>query len=136
MPSLNEVTLIGHLGSDPKISQTHSGKQVVNVSIATTERDQTEWHRLIIWEKDADTASKYLRKGSLIWCRGRLQTRSWEDQSGQKRSTTEISVSRFLMLDKAKVKLNTDEAEERDPRTLAVPQKGASDSTVDDDLPF
>lgn len=107
---VNKVILIGNLGSDPEIRYTPGGAAVANVSLATTDswtdrksgdkQDRTEWHRLVFWSKLAEIAGQYLKKGSKIYVEGRLQTRSWDDQqTGQKKYTTEIVVNDMTMLD-------------------------------------
>ena len=106
---VNKVILIGNLGSDPEVRYTPDGVPVANFSLATTEswndrntgerQERTEWHRLVIWSKLAEIAGQYLKKGSKIYVEGKLQTRSWDDQSGQKRYTTEIRVFEMQMLD-------------------------------------
>lgn len=107
MGSLNKVMLIGNLGKDPEVRAIPSGTKVANFSIATTENytdkngqkvDKTEWHNIVMWRGLAEIAEKYLRKGSQIYVEGRLQTRSWDDQNGQKRYTTEIVVDNLQML--------------------------------------
>ncbi len=106
MPSLNKVTLIGHLGRDPESRTMNSGDRVVNLSLATSERwrdkasgelkERTEWHRVTIFnDKLADVAEKYLRKGSSVYLEGQLQTRKWTDQQGQEKYTTEIVLQRY-----------------------------------------
>lgn len=106
---VNKVILIGNLGSDPEVRYTPDGVPVANFSLATTEswndrntgerQERTEWHRLVIWRRQAEVAQQYLKKGSKIYVEGKLQTRSWDDQSGQKRYTTEIVVFDMQMLD-------------------------------------
>ena len=106
---VNKVILIGNLGSDPEVRYTPDGVAVANFSVATSEswkdrntgerQERTEWHRLVLWRQLAEIASKYLKKGAKIYVEGRLQTRSWDDQSGQKRYTTEIVVNDMQMLD-------------------------------------
>ena len=105
---VNKVILIGNLGGDPEVRYTPSGAAVVNVNLATNEswtdrsgerQERTEWHRLVLWSKLAEIAGQYLRKGSKVFVEGRLQTRSWDDQSGQKRYTTEVVVNDLQMLD-------------------------------------
>lgn len=105
---VNKVILIGNLGADPEVRYTPSGAAVVNVNLATNEswtdrsgerQERTEWHRLVLWSKQAEIAGQYLRKGSKIYVEGRLQTRAWDDQSGQKRYTTEVVVNDMQMLD-------------------------------------
>ncbi len=105
---LNKVMLIGNLGRDPEIRTTPSGQPVANFTLATnrrwTDRDgnrqeQTEWHRVVCWGKQAEIAGQYLRKGKQVYVEGRLQTRSWEDRtSGEKRYATEIVCENFQML--------------------------------------
>lgn len=105
---INKVILIGNLGSDPEVKYTPSGAAVANVSLATNEswndrngerQERTEWHRLVFWSRLAEIVGQYLKKGSKIYVEGRLQTRQWDDQSGQKRYTTEIVASEMQMLD-------------------------------------
>ena len=106
---VNKVILIGNLGSDPEVRYTPDGVPVANFNLATSEswndrntgerQERTEWHRLVLWRKLAEIASQYLKKGSRIYVEGKLQTRSWDDQSGQKRYTTEVVVNDMQMLD-------------------------------------
>jgi single-strand DNA-binding protein len=108
MGSLNKATLIGNLGKDPDVRSIASGAKVANFSIATTESytdkntnqkvDKTEWHNIVMWRGLAEVAEKYLRKGSQVYIEGKLQTRSWDDQNGQKRYTTEIVADNMVML--------------------------------------
>ena len=106
--SINKVMLIGNLGSDPELRFTTSGVQVANFSLATTEswtdkngerQERAEWHRIVLWRRLAEVAGQYLKKGSKIYIEGKLQTRSWEDQNGQKRYTTEVVANSMEMLD-------------------------------------
>ena len=105
---VNKAILIGNLGSDPEVKYTPSGVPVANVSLATNEswtdrngerQERTEWHRLVFWRKLAEIVGQYLRKGSKVYVEGRIETRSWDDQNGQKRYTTEIVVNDMQMLD-------------------------------------
>ncbi|MFC1586643.1 single-stranded DNA-binding protein [Fibrobacterota bacterium] len=105
--SLNKVMIIGNLGRDPEIRSTPSGAKVSNFSVATNESytdksgqkvERTEWHRIVMWRGLADIAEKYLRKGSTVYVEGKLQTRSWDDQNGQRRYTTEIIADQMTML--------------------------------------
>lgn len=107
MAGLNKVMLIGNLGRDPEIRYTQGGMAVVNFSIATSEQwndktsgerqERTEWHRIVVFGKQAEICEKYLSKGSSIYVEGRLQTRSWE-KDGQTQYTTEIVASNFQFL--------------------------------------
>ena len=105
---VNKVILIGNLGGDPEVRFTPDGVAVANFSLATTEswkdrngerQERTEWHRLVLWRQLEESAKNYLRKGSKRYVEGKLQTRSWDDQSGQKRYTTEVVVNEMEMLD-------------------------------------
>jgi single-strand DNA-binding protein len=104
--SVNKVTLVGNLGKDPEIRNAQSGMKIVNLAVATSDswtdkasgerKEQTEWHRVVIMnERLADVAEKYLRKGSKVYLEGKLQTRKWTDQSGQDKYTTEVLLGRF-----------------------------------------
>ena len=103
---LNKVMLIGHLGKDPELKYTPGGAAVASFSLATNEsykdkegnqQDKTEWHRLVVWNKQAEIAAEYLKKGAQIFVEGKLQTRSWE-KDGQKHYMTEVVVLNFQML--------------------------------------
>ncbi len=106
---LNKVTLIGRLGADPEVKYMPSGGAVTNVGLATTRRwkdrqtgerrDETEWHRVTFFNRIAEIAGEYLRKGSLVYIEGRIRTRKWQDQNGQDRYTTEIIAEQMQMLD-------------------------------------
>jgi single-strand DNA-binding protein len=105
---LNKVMIIGNLGNDPEIKYAPSGTAIANITIATTEsrknkdgewEDVTEWHRVVMFGRQAEVCKDYLHKGSKVFIEGRLQTRSWEDQSGQRRYMTEIVGNQMLMLD-------------------------------------
>ncbi|MYD78090.1 MAG: single-stranded DNA-binding protein [Gammaproteobacteria bacterium] len=110
-PGLNKVTLIGNLGADPERRMTQSGQVIANLRIATSEvwqdretrerRERTEWHRVVYFGPRAETILKYTRKGSKLYVEGQLQTRKWQDQSGQDRYTTEIIGRDFVFLDRA-----------------------------------
>lgn len=102
---VNKVILVGNLGNDPEIRYMPNGSAVANITIATSEswrdkatgeqREKTEWHRVALYGKLAEVAGEYLRKGSQVYIEGQLQTRKWQDQSGQERYTTEVVVQGF-----------------------------------------
>ncbi|MDN3699387.1 MULTISPECIES: single-stranded DNA-binding protein [Vibrio] len=102
---VNKVILVGNLGNDPEIRYMPNGSAVANITIATSEswrdkatgepREKTEWHRVALFGKLAEVAGEYLRKGSQVYIEGQLQTRKWQDQSGQDRYTTEVVVQGF-----------------------------------------
>jgi len=131
--SINKVILVGNLGQDPEGRFTPQGTAVTNLSVATNEswkdqngeiQERTEWHRVVMYGKMAETANEYMNKGQMVYIEGRLQTREWEDQNQVKRKTTEIRCDNFTMLGK---------------RGDAPPQgsrQPAKETTEEDDLPF
>jgi single-strand DNA-binding protein len=106
---INKVILIGNLGADPEVRYMPTGGAVANITIATSEswtdkqtnekKEQTEWHRVVIYQRLAEIAGEYLRKGSKVYIEGRLRTRKWQDQQGVERYTTEIIANELQMLD-------------------------------------
>ncbi len=99
MSGVNKVILVGRLGTDPELKTVGQGQSVARLSLASSEnwtskdgqkQERTEWHRIVVWGKQAENCAKHLSKGRQIYVEGRLQTRQWEDQQGQKRYTTEI----------------------------------------------
>ncbi len=137
---VNKVILIGRLGADPEVRFTPDGTMVANLRIATNEYrkdksgeriERTEWHRVVTFGKLAEICQSYLAKGKLIYLEGRLQTRTWEDKEGTKRSTTEIVASNMQMLDgKGGQGRSQDTFGDQAP---AYPEAG---QTPDDDVPF
>jgi single-strand DNA-binding protein len=139
--SLNKVILIGNLGQDPEARFTPQGTAVTNLSLATNEawkdqngemQDRTEWHRVVLYGRPAETAAEYMKKGQMVYVEGRLNTREWEDKNQIKRKTTEIRCDNFTMLGRRS-----------DNQGGGAPSAGAmgsaptpSASTDDDDLPF
>lgn len=106
---LNKVMLIGRLGRDPELRYTQSGSPVASLNIATDESyvdrdgnkvERTEWHRVSVFQRQAENCANYLAKGSLVYVEGSLQTRKWQDQNGQDRYTTEIKAQRVQFLDR------------------------------------
>ena len=98
--SINKVILVGHLGKEPELRYTSSSMAVCNLSVATNEswtdksgqkQEKTEWHRVVVWGKQAEHCNQYLSKGRQVYVEGQLQTRSWEDANNNKRYTTEIN---------------------------------------------
>jgi len=107
MASVNKVILLGNLGRDPEVRFTQGGTPVANFTMATTERwndpsgekkEKTEWHRIVVWGKQAEIAGEYLRKGRPVFVEGSLQTREWTDREGNKRYTTEVRAQRLQLL--------------------------------------
>ena len=135
--SLNKIVLVGHLGADPESRFTPSGVAVSTFNMATNEswknkegeyEDRTEWHRIVLYGKAAETASEYMKKGQLAYVEGRIRTRSWEDKDGMTRYTTEVLGDRFTMLGRKGENKSTAPAE-----AGAGAGGGGGD---DDDLPF
>jgi single-strand DNA-binding protein len=108
MKSVNKVILIGNLGKDPEVKYTPQGTPVAKITLATNERfkgkdgnwqDRTEWHNVVLWQRLAEIAGEYLKKGGKVYIEGRLQTRSWDDkQTGQKKYMTEIVANDLVLL--------------------------------------
>lgn len=106
---VNKVILVGNLGNDPEVKYLPSGGAVTNITVATSEtwkdkqsgqaQERTEWHRVVFFNRLAEIAGEYLRKGSKVYIEGSLRTRKWQDQSGQDRYTTEIVAAEMQMLD-------------------------------------
>src|SRR5262245_38588742 len=148
MASVNKVILIGNLGADPELRYTNTGSAVANLRIATNEQwtdkngerqERTEWHQIVVWGKQAENCGKYLRKGRSVYVEGRLQTRQWEDQSGNKRYTTEVVAQIIQFLGGRGGEPAGDEPtyEARAAAPDDVPDVPVSTSgSSDDDLPF
>jgi single-strand DNA-binding protein len=107
MGSVNKVILVGNLGRDAELRYTPGGSPVATLNLATTEvwndkagqkQEKTEWHRVVVWGKTAESLNEYLTKGKQIYVEGRLQTRQWDDKDGNKRYTTEIRGDRIVLL--------------------------------------
>jgi len=107
MASVNKVILVGNLGRDAEMRYTPSGSAVLNFTMATTDRwtdpsgekkERTEWHRIVVWGKQAEVLHDYLKKGRQIYLEGSLQTREWTDREGGKRQTTEVRAQRIQLL--------------------------------------
>ena len=105
---LNKVMIIGNLGGDPEMKYTPSGKAITTFRVAVgrtyrspegENRDETEWFRVVAWDKLAETCNQYLHKGSKVYVEGRLQTRTWKDNNGQDRYMTEVVANEMMMLD-------------------------------------
>ncbi|HTM64245.1 MAG TPA: single-stranded DNA-binding protein [Gammaproteobacteria bacterium] len=140
---VNKVILIGNMGKDPEMRYTPNGVAVANLTLATSESwkdktsgenvERTEWHRVVMFQRLAEIAGEYLRKGSKIYVEGRLQTRKWQDKtSGQDRYTTEIVADTMQMLDS---KGGAGAPAERSSAAPAAETAPALD-TFDDDVPF
>lgn len=144
---VNKVILVGNLGRDPEMRYTPSGLAVANMTIATSESwkdkqsgenvERTEWHRIVMYQRLAEIAGEYLRKGSKVYVEGRLQTRKWQDKtSGQDRYTTEIIADSMQMLDSKGAGSGDAPAYEKPAASSAAPQAAPVMESFDDDIPF
>ena len=148
MGSVNKAILVGNLGRDAEMRFTAGGTPVATVSIATTERftdrdgqkrEDTQWHRIVIWGKTAESLQEYLTKGKQIYVEGRIQTREWTDKQGQKVKTTEIRADRVVLLGggggegRASRAAASDRYESQDS---GAPDTAHVDTPSDDDIPF
>jgi single-strand DNA-binding protein len=138
---LNKVMLIGNLGRDPEVRHTTSGQTVASFSLATSRKwrdrdgnrqEQTEWHNIVCWGRQAEIAGQYLTKGRQIYVEGRIQTRSWDDQqSGEKKYRTEVVCDNFQMLGSRGSGSEYGGGPESSPAEPA-----SDDGPDDDDIPF
>ena len=156
---INKVILVGNLGQDPETRYMPNGKAVTNLRLATSEswkdkqtgeqREQTEWHSIVMYDKLAEIAAEYLRKGSQVYVEGKLRTRKWQDKEGRDRYTTEINANEMQMLGsragsgggggmggagtESRGEPRTSGASDRKP----VPaEAGGGGGEFDDDIPF
>jgi single-strand DNA-binding protein len=142
MGSVNKVILVGNLGRDAELRYTPGGAAVATINMATTEvwndkagqrQEKTEWHRVVLWGKQAESLKEYLTKGKQIYVEGRLQTRQWDDKDGNKRYTTEIRGDRVVLLSGGgrASSMSRDEG-------MAAPSGPieSSEPLTDDDIPF
>lgn len=146
---INKVIIVGNLGNDPETRYLPSGGAVTNISVATSEgwkdkdsgevKERTEWHRIVFFNRLAEIAGEYLKKGSKVYVEGRLQTRKWQDKDGNDKYTTEIIASEMQMLDgKSGSGANGSYSEESSSRSKTAPKAAPAgvDDSFDDDIPF
>ena len=157
MASVNKVILIGNLGRDPEVRYTPSGAAVCNVSVATTrnwkskdsgeKQEETEWHRVVFYDRLAEIAGEYLKKGRPIYVEGRLKTRKWQDKEGKDNYTTEIIAEQMQMLGSREGMGGGGGGDDHgEPRSAPAPRVPASKPAakssatgfddMDDDIPF
>jgi single-strand DNA-binding protein len=150
MASVNKVILIGNLGKDPEVRYMPSGEAIANITLATTDswkdkgtgekQEKTEWHRVVMFGKQAEIAGEYLKKGRQVYFEGRLQTRKWTDKAGVEKYTTEIVADRMQMLGTRDSGGNAFEVVDREPSGsgAAKPAKktGGEFDDFEDDIPF
>jgi single-strand DNA-binding protein len=144
MGSVNKVILVGNLGRDIELRYTSGGAAVATLNLATTEvwndrnnqrQEKTEWHRVIVWGKQAESLQEYLTKGKQIYVEGRLQTRQWDDKDGNKRYTTEIKTNRVTLLGGAG-RGSGAEAMERSIPPIGVADETPMEPITEGDIPF
>jgi single-strand DNA-binding protein len=150
--SVNKAILIGRLGRDPEVRRTASGDPIVNLRVATSEswrdkntgerKEKSEWHSVVIFNEGlAKVAEQYLRKGSMVYLEGQIQTRKWQDQSGADKYATEIVLQRFrgelALLGGGEGRSDGErEEEERPARRQSTPKQASSYDDLDDSIPF
>ena len=146
----NLAILIGNLGADPEIRYAPSGSTITNITLATSRRwkdkttgekkEQTEWHRVIFFNRLAEVAGEYLKKGSQVYIQGRIQTRKWQDQSGQDKYTTEIIAEEMQMIGNKggnnQSAGNNSRFENAADRPASQAQPVLAADFTDDDIPF
>lgn len=139
MAGVNKVILVGNLGRDPEVRYTPSGTAVANFTLATTEtwtdrdgekQSHTEWHRIVAWRRLGEICGEFLSKGKQVYIEGRIRTREWEDQEGNKRKTTEIEAQTMQMLGS-----RTQGDSFSDASSGAAAERGQTGPT-EDDIPF
>src|SRR5881394_2815786 len=144
MGSVNKVILVGNLGRDSELRYTPGGAAVATLNLATTEvwndkqgqkQEKTEWHRIVLWGKQAESLQEYLTKGKQIYVEGRLQTRQWNDKDGIKRYTTEIKTDRVTLLGGAG-RGGAAGTMDRATVSVGVADETPMESMTDDDIPF
>jgi single-strand DNA-binding protein len=139
MSGVNKVILVGNLGKDPEVQTFDNGIKKASFSLATTEKfknkdgvltEETEWHKIVVWGKQAELAETYLRKGNQLFVEGRIRTRSWDDKDGNKRYTTEIAAINLTFLGQRK----DQGIAQNEPSMVAEGE--IPPPAPDDDLPF
>jgi single-strand DNA-binding protein len=143
MGSVNKVILVGNLGRDAELRYTAKGTAVSTLSIATTDpyskdkegKPLTEWHRVVVWGKTAESLQEYLLKGKQVYVEGRLQTRQWDDRDGNKRYTTEIHSDRVVLLSGGPGR-GTGFSDREEPAAAAGEASKEPVEMSDDDIPF
>lgn len=149
---VNKVILIGNLGQDPEVKYMPNGNAVANITVATSESwkdkntgeqvDRTEWHRVTFYQRLAEIVGEYLKKGSKVYIEGKLQTRKWQDKSGQDRWTTEIIANEMQMLDSrggGSSDFNQNQGAPSQSAPQSAPSQAApapANNDFDDDIPF
>ena len=140
---INKVIIVGNLGADPDSRAMPSGNAVTNISVATSEswndrdtgekQEKTEWHRVVFFNRLAEIAAQYLKKGSQVYVEGKLQTRKWEDKEGNERWTTEVVANQMQMLGD---RMSNDMSSDNASSSQSSSDNDFSTDEFDDDIPF
>ena len=140
---INKVIIVGNLGADPDSRAMPSGNAVTNISVATSEswndrdtgekQEKTEWHRVVFFNRLAEIAAQYLKKGSQVYVEGKLQTRKWEDKEGNERWTTEVVANQMQMLGD---RMSNDMSNDNASSSQSSSDYDFSTDEFDDDIPF
>ena len=143
---VNKVILIGNLGKDPEVRYMPNGNAVANITLATSEswkdktsgeqQEKTEWHRVVMFRRLGEIAGEYLKKGSKVYIEGKLQTRKWQDNSGNDRYTTEIVADQMQMLDSRGGSSANFSGESKSAPAMAPAPAAAADDDLYGDVPF
>ena len=149
---VNKVILVGNLGKDPEVRYMPNGNAVANITLATSEswkdkqsgeqQEKTEWHRVVMFRRLGEIAGEYLKKGSQVYIEGKLQTRKWQDNSGNDRYTTEIVASEMQMLGgrggggSAGFSSDSAPSQSAPSQSAPAPAAAAAGGEFDDDIPF
>ena len=141
---VNKVILVGNLGADPEVRYTPNGVAVANLNIATSSswkdkqsgdmQERTEWHRVVFYNRIAEVAGEYLRKGSKVFVEGSIRTRKWQDKNGMDRYTTEVIGNEMQMLDSKRDGMGGGDFNQSAP--ASKPAAAPADNSFDDDIPF
>ena len=144
--SVNKVILIGNLGKDPDVRHLENGATVANFPIATSENykdrktgekvSQTEWHNIVVWRGLADITERYLKKGDKVYIEGKLRTRSWQDQDGNTKYTTEVVADNLTMLGKSPDNSTSPPSQPASATSSTTQNEDFSGPDDSDDLPF
>ena len=147
MPSLNKVTIIGNIGSEPEMRFTPNGKPVTSFTVATNRvyttsegerKQETEWFNVVAWNRLAEQCNQFLAKGRLVYAEGRIHTRNWEGQDGQQHTRVEVIANSVIFLDRrASAALPEERSEERvEERVEERSEEGGVAELEPDDIPF
>jgi single-strand DNA-binding protein len=143
---VNKVILIGNVGQDPELRYSTSGAAILNITVATSDswkdkntgekQEKTEWHRVVMFRRLAEIAGEFLSKGSKVYIEGKLQTRKWQDQSGQDRYTTEIIADQMQMLDSRGSGQGGQQSQPQRQNQASAQHTTHEEPPFEDDIPF